>query len=531
MNRAITYTLTLEEACLFAAPGGDPNTETTLNHVPGSALRGAFAAAYLHGEANDNQFNDLFLNGRVRYLNAYPYYGQRTLPARLSWARRKDISTAGGSADDEKLVYDRTNPDQQKTVDEGIPKGVGEKFVTMSNGTFKEIKIAYELGIHTARNRGKGRSIEGDPDSALFRYQALARDQVFGGVILVDDAVSDQDFKRLENLVQGTITLGGSHMAAYGRARVSPIQKPTAWRETDGAPPVIKKDESFIVYLAAPAILYDPMTGQPASDIRLFLPGDKDDYVVEQSFASAGWVGGFNKQRGLPLTQEWAMKMGSTWLLKAKRDITADAITDLEWRGIGARTAEGFGQVILAPPWTHRPFELEGIDLLSAGQAADQSGKAGHELLEQMNERIARRELDQRLAAKVNELAPTARGNLSRSQLGRIQIRIRREVGKDNFQDFINYLEGTTKRKSADDQFRKYRVDGKNFRDYLKKLAGSPATVWEKIGVENWQPPQIGPEAYDFRQKLAHEYTVKFISKLCRQLAKQRQRAEQEVKS
>lgn len=526
MNRVITYTLTLKEACLFAAPGGDPNTETTLDYVPGSALRGAFVAAYLSdkGDSGSDQFKDLFLNGRVRYLNAYPYYGTRALPARLSWSRRKDISTAGGSAEDEKLVYDRTVEKQRQIVDSGIPKGVGEKFVTMTGETVTELQIDYELGIHTARNRVKGRSIEGDPDSALFRYQALARDQVFGGVILVDDGVSEKDFKRLENLVQGAISLGGSHMAAYGRARIDECQESTAWRETDGAPPAVKKGESFILFLAAPAILYDPGNGQPASDIRLFLPGDKDDYVVEQSFASAGWVGGFNKQRGLPLSQEWAMKMGSTWLLRAEKDIATDDITRLEWRGIGARAAEGFGRVIIAPPWNSDAFKLEEQVLLGKPAAAGQNGQAGHPLLVQMNRRIIRRKLDQSLAIAVNELALSARGPLSRSQLGRLQLRIRREAGKENFQGFVNYLEETTKRKSADDQFRKFRLGGQNFRDYLKKLAENPDSVWEKLKVHDWQPEQIGSEVYDFRADLAHEYTIKFISNLCRRLSKREDR-------
>src|SRR5690606_37239138 len=46
MSRVITYTLTLEEPCLLAAPGGDPNTEQSLPYIPGGAVRGALAAAF-----------------------------------------------------------------------------------------------------------------------------------------------------------------------------------------------------------------------------------------------------------------------------------------------------------------------------------------------------------------------------------------------------------------------------------------------------------------------------------------------------
>lgn len=533
MTRVITYTLTLEEPCLLAAPGGDPNTEQSLPYIPGGAVRGALVAAFLRGNHSAGPgFDDLFLNGKVRYLNAYPllrleaskdsnkpdkveYVGVRALPTPRAWTKLKD------RGDD---IYNRAVEALFNEADKNIPSGVGDEFVTFDPSVTSQ-GVAYEIAVHTARNREKGRSIEGDPGSALFRYRALARDQQFMGAIVLDD---EADAAAIEQLLGGSLLLGGSHNAGYGLTTVNSMETLENWREVKNSPQAITADNTFIVYLTSHAILYDPNTGCPTADIRHFLPGKSDSYTIVHSFAAADWVGGFNKHRGLPLSQQWALQMGSTWVITTDKPLSAQQITELEHAGIGARTEEGFGRLVINPQWPEQEFKIHEYSQPAKSQgetkAKDAPPAPPHALLDKMNERIARAELDRRLAVRVNELADKGkvRGHLSRSQLGRLQVRIRREAGKDNFKDFLDYLEGTRKRKSADDQFRKFAVDGENFRDYLRQLAENPATVWGIIGAQGDQPPHVGDTAYDFQSnhELARHYTVKFIANLCRQLSK-----------
>jgi len=543
MTRVITYTLTLEEPCLLAAPGGDPNTEQSLPYIPGGAVRGALAAAFLRGNQTTGPgFDDLFLNGKVRFLNAYPllmfkvsqdpdkldkgdYCEVRALPTPRAWTKLKD------RGDD---IYNRAVQALFDEADKNIPSGVGAEFVTFDPAVTSP-QVAYEIAVHTARNREKGRSIEGDPGSALFRYRALARDQQFMGAIVLDD---ETDAAAIEQLLGGSLLLGGSHNAGYGLAAVTTKspgeetrQQHNPWREVDYPTEAIPAGTTFIVYLTSHAILYDPITGRPTADIRSFLPDGPDGYDIVHSFAAADWVGGFNKRRGLPLSQQWALQMGSTWVIKTDKPLSAEQINDLERAGIGARTEEGFGRLVLNPRWPQTVFEIEKysapVTKKTQPEAPDKSATPAappHALLAQMNERIARAELDRRLAVRVNELAvkEKVRGHLSRSQFGRLQVRVRREADKDNFNDFLSYLEDTRKRKSADDQFRKFAVDGRNFRDYLRERAKDPATIWDIISAQGEQFPHVGDTAYDFQtnDELARHYTVKFIANLCRQLSK-----------
>ena len=59
-----------------------------------------------------------------------------------------------------------------------------------------------------------------------------------------------------------------------------------------------------------------------------------------------------------------------------------------------------------------------------------------------------------------------------------------------------------------------------NCRDYLEQLAEKPETIWTTIGIEGEQIPHFGVDAYVLPKELAHDYTVRYISDLCRQLAK-----------
>ena len=78
--------------------GGDPNSSVGFHYISGSTLRGAIISRYLAGhrvDAADPDFQRLFLNGAVRFLNGYPLAanGKRTLPLPLSWQRQKDVQT------------------------------------------------------------------------------------------------------------------------------------------------------------------------------------------------------------------------------------------------------------------------------------------------------------------------------------------------------------------------------------------------------------------------------------------------------
>lgn len=521
--KALSYQLHLLEPVLATGPGGDPNTESSLPYIPGSVIRGALAQRYLQvdGNSTDAFFDHLFLTGDVRYLNAYPLGpgSKRALPTPVSWVTEKDDQS------NPKIIYDRT------AKEPSLQKRLSDPFVSVWGTTVIHPKVEWEVAIHTSRNREKGRAIENDPASAVYRYRALARGQTFGGMIILSDA-SEQTVEAVRTLLKDRLVLGGSRSAGYGLVEIrnvrtlSPLAEEHEQIRPEGTRPSssIAKGESFIIYLTADAILRDPQTGRPTTDIRPFLP----IATLEPSWSlvQTTWVGGFNATWELPLPQEWAVRQGSLWELQADADFTSADIQALEQRGIGARTSEGFGSLLINPGWPQQGLQLHQHPKVIAGEG-EQSFPAldrdSARLVYRMRQQLTRRVLDRQLMATAQVKADTCRGPISKSQLARLRLRIRRESGEGDFNDFRAYLQGTHTRKSADDQFRNFQLGGKNFREWLEQLAQNPHQVWDEIirGGE-LNTPRIGAELFPFRDdgRFTHEYTIRYIDAVCEQLTK-----------
>ena len=304
-----------------------------------------------------------------------------------------------------------------------------------------------------------------------------------------------------------------------------------SWREGDGAIGNVAAGEEILLYLASDAILRNAQTGREGNDILGALPPGLRGLVTlsEQSphsFTSMTWVGGFNATWGLPLPQSWAVEKGSVWRLSATTDIAAQELARLERKGVGARRAEGFGSVIVNPPWLQQAKKLveSAPQFHSNGEPSVLSGVATT-VLERMNQRMLDAALQRRLVEKAQKMtSKPLRGRLSKSQIARLRLRVRNR--QDGLSGLAEYLEGTKRRKSADDQFRSFYIGRKNFRDWLLDLSRQPQKVWSEIlaegnGSEPWQPVTIGEFRLDREDEaLTSYYTIRLIDAVCEQLAK-----------
>lgn len=527
----LTFKLTLQEPVLVTAPGGDPNTDESQAYIPGSAIRGALIAQYLQRNSKDDLFPKLFLDGSTRFLNAYPERrGARLLPTPAHWQREKD--PVSGLDEDKRRVYDLTVPNVKLKA----TTAVGGPFMVVEGNLVHTKGPSYQVAVHNARNRKMGRAVPDDETnrSALFRYRALAEGQSFIGRIVIEDALVEE----IRPLLNVTLLLGGSNTAGYGLTRIEETSDNGA-RELSLHYSDIPAGDKFYVYLTSDAILRHPATGQPGSHLQEILEKVLDcNLKVDKGYGRTGWVGGFNTYWGLPLPQTWAMLRGTVWLLSSDKLISAQQIERLEQAGIGDRRAEGFGCLLLIhqAKWTEderyvpHPEPRTGKKERKTLDFKTLATKE-QELLGEMNKRIARQELDRHLAVAVQNVN-TASMRLSNSQLSRIRLKVRQD--RHNFSAFIRYLDGTAQRKSADDQFRKSRVqvNGQphNFREWLLTLTKESGNVWQvmKLGdygwkeSMGWQRSLLGKEPYTLTSELAIEYTIRLVDAVCEQAQKRR---------
>lgn len=517
----LTFILHTREPVLVTAPGGDPNSEDSLGYIPGSVVRGALATRYEPqiSHQGSQRFLDLFINGRIRFLNAYPApvdpSSHQLHPTPPIWQILKGID----QGPIHNWLHDENTSGKQL-------ESLKKPFIELhpgKNHAWKREPL-YEIAIHTARNRRLGRSIDNDQDadSALFRYRALAAEQTFKGTILIGDNAPDDAVDILRELLGNSLLLGGSQSAGYGLTAVHNVEcqeRPLTMLKP------IPAGQPFILFLESDAILRHPETGQPTNNIANYLspyfPGTQ--LTTIRCHTSMTWVGGFNTAWGLPLPQEWAVAKGSLWQLHADHPLPAQQLQALLNTGIGRRRAEGFGQLAINPSWLTQRYELQEQGSEPVGKPALPTNppnviQSSHALLVQMNQRLAQRELDRLLVAKAQELARKTSGHLSNSQVARLRLRVRQaDVG---FANFRQYLDTTQARKSANDQFRKFKLNGRNFRQWLYDITEDSSTIWTIIDKENkWQPPQIGAVPFD-RRAVAHVTTIRLIDAVCEQLAK-----------
>ena len=70
------YSITLQAPTIITAPGHRRFSASTLNYIPGSAIRGAVASRLGdpdgQGKPEQRRFAQFVTSGQVRYRNAYP---------------------------------------------------------------------------------------------------------------------------------------------------------------------------------------------------------------------------------------------------------------------------------------------------------------------------------------------------------------------------------------------------------------------------------------------------------------------------
>jgi len=351
------YTLTLEEPVLANSLGGEPNSANSLFYIPGGLVRGAVIGSYTGAkDSADDTFRDMFLNGKTRFLNAYPLmHGQRTLPIPIKFKKLK-YSDAGN-------------------------------FGRIKVDAIDVLKEIWQINVHTQRDAERGRSTA--DAGAVYRYIALPVGMQFQGVVIGDGAEKVRKF-----LKDTTILLGKARTAGYGRVRVVVSDLPEHWSE--GGQKVSQPENStqFTLTLLSPSMVRDA-NGQFSVDITTALGSYIGEIEKIESVSKPEIVGGFNRTWGLPLPQVTAIAAGSVFNITTKNPVTTEKLHRLEANGLGERRAEGFGSLainlfmpesVADEKWGEIPSET--LTMFEAGS------EFSKDVMELMLSRLLQRDMD-----------------------------------------------------------------------------------------------------------------------------------------
>lgn len=520
--KALTFNIKLVEPLLIANPiSGDENSAAGLDFIPGSVIRGVLAQSFTKGQKgdlNDSTFRHLFF-GKIRFLNAYiTSNSQRFLPSPFSWHMAKeakkdtdpvvDLAHAGiGDKSLEKLKAKYvciTAPSYGDSEDEE-QDDEGAKSDMSSRSYFTCATPQHHISAHIFQpNRRKATKAGED---TVFRYDALAAEQLFSGIILGEN---EKDLAELKaHLEQDVLKLGKSRSAGYGAIKILNAKIEPEWREYT---PAIKRDgKKVIVTLLSDAILRDPQTGAFSSSIETTL-----GHAANLVFAEPHVTGGFNLAWGLPLPQSSSIRAGSVFVFE-RTDALMSALRTAEQNGIGERRVDGFGRIAIdwhisaeyLPQQNNPPPAPQKIFL--------KGDSTTRRLAQTMVDRMWRQQLDEALRDAIGSSSIIKNG-LSNTQISRFRMLAREAlrlndpnillaVLKEPDQDNMRAL-----KPHARQQFERGKVvtiTTSRLLEWLKSLAGNPERVWDEIKTNKRKRPTLGGLAA--KDPPALEYAARLI--------------------
>ena len=388
-THVLRYRLTLNEPTVIPVTDGDPNTVVTRQDIPGSHLWGAAAWCYLKDpkhSSKDAEFRDVFLDGGLRFLTAYPEVHdrgnsndpERTIPIPHSIREVKETSRR-------LLNFTESLDDEQKRKPK---RRVGSRYARIYAGELESTTVTTELNYHHARvpgDRSIGRAKEGVGN--IFKYEAIVPGKSFQGAVLGTEDCLNKLKALLKNV--NTIRLGRSQSAQYGLAEFTwidndnplDLNKRVEWEgfidisKKEYTPPLL--NEHLIITTLSPVLVVNdnghPEARFPIRELEKLLDiKNAKDIKLTASYTRTEMMSGYYTHLRIPRQQHPAIAAGSVFVFKLKQELSEKGkkgLATLEQDGIGLRKSEGYGRVAVnrqhelgLTDKVEQPFEKTHID-------------------------------------------------------------------------------------------------------------------------------------------------------------------------
>ncbi|MCA9943180.1 MAG: hypothetical protein KC449_06840 [Anaerolineales bacterium] len=532
--KAVTFLLQLHEPVLAGqAQNGEANSTVASSFIPGSMIRGALFGRYTAGKAIDIEedvtAHQLFLDGTVCYLNAYPTQPDtqiRALPKPLSWFVSKDDA----------------NKSEATIFDFAVEYRGGEPHKPPSSGDFvwqtrETVQLGSPAMVGIVHNTSDNPNRKSETDSQVYRYEAIAAEQWFAGVVLSEDEGLLARAKQL--LEAGDMNLGGSHTAGYGRVSITDVLLEHDWWEfrplsTNADEPYYEDEEDeygvetavsepeYAILTCLSDLIWRDKHGQ--INAKLETPSGKEP---QEAYFHLRRVGGFNRKWGLPLCQSWAVQAGSVFVF------APECYAELEeWvkKGVGERRAEGYGRVALNWYTQAEIAQSKLPDFTLAPPDVTLSAES-QRIAQEMANRQLRALVDQALAASIQRLShfqslPKA-AHLSRARLAARRAWHMKDLGQITKHFFtVKMDEKTGKEKvvsmlspTAVKQWEKAKIAQQNFKNWILDEIKQVADFSSASDLQIHTLPKVAGVEADF-SVMREETLARLIEGILRQAVK-----------
>lgn len=388
---ADTLTLKAESPLALHRRRASEQFAPTLDYLPGSAVRGAFADLYLAGVPERSQeptFRDLFLSEVVRFSDFLPipsdHHGLAlVIPATAAACKRFGDHESARPTDGLlrlELASEMERPDalerggwlycpvcQSGGHEERRDRLESGYYISLEG--FQRVPVRRRMITTTAIERASGTAAHG----MLFSHEVIQESDVheevlFRGVVTLPAELRS----RLIELAgyRQRIAVGYGRSRGLGQLSVAgwgapPVERQTLadrWAALNEAARALwgvfkrqPEGEYFSLTLQSHLALRDP-AGEPILEgIKAEDFGLPAEAVRCRRVLSAVAVPGWNSALNLPKPDTWALGRGSVLLFRLPpghdRRSVIDRLQEIEREAVGERRAEGFGRMTACDPF------------------------------------------------------------------------------------------------------------------------------------------------------------------------------------
>ena len=348
----------------------------TMDHLPGSTLRGAIAAQYLRqgGAVSDADFQRCFIHDPICFPNLLPSDAPDIIPSVLpltsySCKRKSGFKAQGGHGVFDTLIPTSYSRMLNKPVTDtgvwtcAVCSQDKKPFTGYWNNDIRNPE-KYRVSICYKRHTGIDRLTGTVANSIFYTTQAIS-DRRITEVDLVDQYLaggaylSDDQLVALKRILSdGHLYAGADKTRGYGMLtlEMKEAEEPKVdinqWNSAFHAryKSLFKEDAPagiyFSVKMESAAILVDHLL-RPDSSIKFPDPDVEPILQVTKAQNIRGW----NTVWGLPKPDDGAISLGSVYLFRCKKDGPENIVNINEYlsnlvvSGIGLRREEGFGRI------------------------------------------------------------------------------------------------------------------------------------------------------------------------------------------
>jgi len=365
----------LDDICIVRSQSAT-NLYETMDHIPGRIIWGALAGltGIAPGQKPPDEFMEVFYSNKVMFTNLYPSAlkdkYKRTFPVPLSARTKK---SAPGFKNDKCLsssngwgggVCDWLIDGEPEEVESEEWKQHPCFYKKDRQGNYETIKPPLTYSIHHERDNMRGTTKEG----RLFSRVNIARGTRFVGYLKILGRLSQKGVELLNDLqhkVEAYPELYIGRKPGRIKLEISEIETSEVNAYYNDVDPPDEHSNGKITFTIT--CYSDTIITEDGEYFRYlsYIPDkliERELKVIENCtlkrwFSSTTPVHGWHGVYRRPAEVEIAIQRGSAFLYEAEvkdkvdRRALQDALKSLQFRGIGLRRAEGFGEIKINDPF------------------------------------------------------------------------------------------------------------------------------------------------------------------------------------